>query len=645
MRFLKIFQNTIQSFDWVARLVNRTKFQSFLIFAISFSFFLFFQFQIPDFLGRDAYYHLKMAKFISEGKFVFTEFPWSWFTVLRENFVDQHFLFHLLLAPFLVFGNFISPFVKGGIEEGFFLPLYERGAFGDFLGAKIATALFSSLAIFVFYLILKKNKIFGAFFWTILLLGASSGFIFRMNLVQAQGLALMWLFLGFLALSQKKYFWLLPISFFYSWTHGGFILILVMALIWCFVGSLNLLRELRKRSRMNSGILNNEASASNRKIGNCHPAGDRPKGEKLRHWWRSLFMIFKPLWFVLAGLILGILLHPYFPDILPFLKTQLFETGPFAKIKVGAEWYPYAPKNLFFGSSLVFVVFVSAIFILIVSHLRFVISRRKPKDPNDSKKILQSSVSGGFLQNDGVEIFTLFFLSIFFFLFTLCSQRFIEYLTPFSLFFAAFALSPYFKNFFAHFLDKSRIFQRATRSCWKDFSLIPSFFKYSGKVQDKDFFAKITIIKFFSASLILVLILFGWLFNFFTIQKSMRGSYHQEYQKAGQWLKNNTPKRSIITNLDWSDFPPLFYYNDQNYYIAGLDPMFFYQYDKNLYRKYEDFLEMKNLKESPKIFKKDFKTSYLVINNKFKRLEEKIKQNKNFQLVNKNDYLRIYKIN
>lgn len=102
------------------QIFGSTKFQILLIFIISFGFFLFFQFQIPDFLGRDAYYHLKMAKFASEGKIAFDQFPWLWFTTLREQFVDQHFLFHLLLAPFLIFGNFISPFIKRGGLKGDF---------------------------------------------------------------------------------------------------------------------------------------------------------------------------------------------------------------------------------------------------------------------------------------------------------------------------------------------------------------------------------------------------------------------------------------------------------------------------------------------------------------------------------------------
>ncbi|MEW6408103.1 MAG: hypothetical protein AB1465_05430 [Patescibacteria group bacterium] len=531
----------------IIKFFTRIKFQAILIFAFAFSFFLFFQFQIPDFLGRDAYYHIKIAKLFSQGKFVFRDFPWLYFTTLHQHFVDQHFLFHFFLAPFLFLGDFLSFNVTEGIE-------------GDFLGARVATALFSSFAVLVFYLILQKNKVFAAFFWTISLLGASSGFIFRMNLIQAQGLAMVWLFLGFLALSRKKYLWLIPISFLYSWTHGGFILILVMVGVWSF------------------GLIFFErvAKATSREVIVLDSA-------------RTIMHFLAPLGFTFLGLGLGILSHPYFPELLPFLKIQLFETGPFAKIQVGAEWYPYkSTLNLLLSSGLVFFFFTAAVFILLINKI---FKKRFIEEKNSYLPILVSL------------IFSLSFLFL-----TLRSQRFIEYLTPFVLLFAAFTLAPILKRFFAKVLGQQ------------------------------------SLKNFFVASLILVIILFFWSFSTFMTKKSFVGSYHKDYQEAALWLKNNTPKNSIVANLDWSDFPPLFYFNDQNYYVSGLDQIFFYKYNKNLYQKYEDIIDLKNSAFTSKILKDDFKTNYLVTNNKFPKLEEKIKNNRQFLKVYGNGYLRVYKI-
>lgn len=56
-----------------------------------------------------------------------------------------------------------------------------------------------------------------------------------------------------------------------------------------------------------------------------------------------------------------------------------------------------------------------------------------------------------------------------------------------------------------------------------------------------------------------------------------------ELEEAAQWLKNNTPKEAVIFTTNWSDFPQLFYFNAQNHYLFGLDPVYCYAYDPNLW--------------------------------------------------------------
>lgn len=55
------------------------------------------------------------------------------------------------------------------------------------------------------------------------------------------------------------------------------------------------------------------------------------------------------------------------------------------------------------------------------------------------------------------------------------------------------------------------------------------------------------------------------------------------YEKVGQWLKENTNKHEIIFNTSWDQFPRLFFYDDWNYYIFGIDPESLYSYNKELY--------------------------------------------------------------
>ena len=52
-----------------------------------------------------------------------------------------------------------------------------------------------------------------------------------------------------------------------------------------------------------------------------------------------------------------------------------------------------------------------------------------------------------------------------------------------------------------------------------------------------------------------------------------------ELEGAAQWLRNNTPKEAIVFTTNWADFPQLFYFNPQNYYLFGLDPIYCYAYN------------------------------------------------------------------
>jgi hypothetical protein len=60
---------------------------------------------------------------------------------------------------------------------------------------------------------------------------------------------------------------------------------------------------------------------------------------------------------------------------------------------------------------------------------------------------------------------------------------------------------------------------------------------------------------------------------------------HPLYHLSGpaNWLKENTSRGSIIFNAGWDDWPFLFYFNDHNYYLVGLDPIFMYAYDADKY--------------------------------------------------------------
>jgi hypothetical protein len=54
---------------------------------------------------------------------------------------------------------------------------------------------------------------------------------------------------------------------------------------------------------------------------------------------------------------------------------------------------------------------------------------------------------------------------------------------------------------------------------------------------------------------------------------------------AAEWLSENTPEGSVVLNVNWWDFPELFFWSTHNRYVGGLDPIFQYAYDPTLYWK------------------------------------------------------------
>lgn len=87
---------------------------------------VFAQFSIPTLFDADGYYHIRMAKFITQyGPYL--DFHWARYSILAEHFVDKDFLYHLLLIPFTFLPDMI-------------------------FGAKIAAVVFAAALYLVFFL-------------------------------------------------------------------------------------------------------------------------------------------------------------------------------------------------------------------------------------------------------------------------------------------------------------------------------------------------------------------------------------------------------------------------------------------------------------------------------------------------------------
>lgn len=242
-----------------------------------------------------------------------------------------------------------------------------------------------------------------------------------------------------------------------------------------------------------------------------------------------------------AGILIGLIIRPDFPQNIYTIFVQnfyvLFYKLKGVKLNIGAELYPIS-ANLSDNLILLILFDLSLAFLMIDF-----IGKRIKKDASSL-----------------IRLYT-FILALFFCLLTLISQRFFEYWTPFTLFFAAFSFK---------YISEDRY--------WRN--LIVEFFKVVQK-----FFAQVRRLKTPTFIGLCLIIIYSGYFNASLTIASLKETdfSFDKYQGAGQWLKKNTLQGSIVFNSSWDNFPQLFFYSHQNYYLVGMDPTFMYLYDQKLY--------------------------------------------------------------
>lgn len=161
------------------------------------------QFATPDLAGNDGYYHIRMAYLLRTAG-PKPAFNWLPLTILNATeFVDHHFLFHVLLIPF---------------------------SFGDLrLGAKIASVIFPALTFLSVWWLLRGQRVPYPGLWSIGLLIVSEAFIYRMSMARAQSLSLGVLVLALHWLLTGRHRRLLPLAFLYVWLYNAFPMLMLIA--------------------------------------------------------------------------------------------------------------------------------------------------------------------------------------------------------------------------------------------------------------------------------------------------------------------------------------------------------------------------------------------------------------------------------
>jgi hypothetical protein len=485
----------------------------------------------------DGYYHIKWTWILWESlknNHTIPTFRWLPLTSLNpKQYVDHHFLFHIILIPF---ARLIDPR----------------------LGAKIAAALFGGLALVTCYWLLIRCHIRYVLVWLLALLACSAPFLFRLNMSKAPPLAIVFLVLAIHSLFQRRYWALLPIAFLFTESYDLFPLLLFTAISWMAV------------------------------VG-----------------WTERRFEWRPLLWVSLGIGAGLVINPYFPQNLELIyeHARIKLTLRDYDTKVGGEWYPYDSWE-FLGNALVACVS------MVVGYIAL--------DPSERKS--------------GQYPLLLAILATALMIMMAKWRRIAEYWPPFAVMFAAFSLQSWL-------VGTRSTFSRLPPDIMSE--LAPFFDRGAGA---DDQWTVREVIKAVAVVVISLCLSIALFINLrVTIRDIRQSEPHGYYKRGADWLNEHVPAGHIIFNTDWDDFPRLFYYDSNHYYVSGLDPSYLYDRDQRLSELYERITLGKEENPGP-LIRDRFGATYVFSDNEHHDFFDNARASGWFQIVYEDEECTIMRI-
>ncbi len=271
----------------VARVDWRHAIEAIILFFLFVGLFAMVQYASPAPVGNDGYYHIRIADIMRQ-EGLRVRFIWLPKTILNEDaYYDHHMLYHAVLALFIP-GDPRAPVPDDVLLKS----------------AKAASVAIPALAFLAIWWLLDRQGVPWASIWAIGLFAVSDAFLFRMSMVRAQAASLLMLAMGLHWLLHQRYWPLLLLGFFYVWLYNAFPLLLLIA-----------------------GVVVGATWFAERRFD-----------------WRGLA-------FPAAGIVLGLLLNPYFPQNIVFIVQHVLPKLGAAQTGLGNEWFPYETWTVVLNST------------------------------------------------------------------------------------------------------------------------------------------------------------------------------------------------------------------------------------------------------------------------------------------------------
>lgn len=427
------------------------------------------------------------------------------------------------------------------------------------VAVKLAAAFFAALTILTFQWLLDKFKIKYSFIYTLILLFAHQ-FVFRINLAKVPSLSLivLLLFIYFLFINKNKWPWqLFLLSFAYVWLYGGWPIAFGLISLYFLV---DLVFITLKNKKFNWQIL---------------------KLSKYKIFLSSIF-----------GFVAGLVINPYFPTNLKFYYQQTIQIGLVNYkdiVGVGGEWYGFNIFDLVGYEVFTFILLTLALLIFFIH-----------------------------LKKQSAKSWTLFLLSLIFFILTLKSQRNVEYFIPFSLLFSSFTISRILSS------NRPRFSLAKIKRLLPYPKIIPTLL--------------LALLVFYLPIVVAA--------NFKGLRDNLRKNYtFDQFKDSSLWLMANTSPGDIVFHDDWDDWPVFFYHNSHNRYIVGLDPTFMYFKSHRQYWRWRHIATGQTTTDICLTVHDSFYSNYIFVKNDNPNLKKNLDKDPLCQLAYKDSYGWIYQIN